>query len=70
MHTNRKLELNGVRPPVEGLDLLKLQLSAPVTWAESYEMYGERKPYVDSLYDLSDYNNYAEFKAKCVLCTR
>ncbi len=55
-------------PPVQGLDLLKLQLQGPLKWSESYEMYGERHIWVSDHYDLSDYNNYAKFKAKCVLC--
>lgn len=57
-----------VNPPVQGLDLLKLQLQAPMKWSESYEMYGERHIWVDDSYNLSQYKNYAKFKAKCCLC--
>ncbi len=57
-----------IKPPVQGLDLLKLQLQAPMKWSESYEIYGERHIWVDDFYDLSNSKNYAKFKAKCCLC--
>jgi hypothetical protein len=37
-------------------------------WSESYEMYGERKPYTLKYADLSDFDNYYLFKAKCKIC--
>jgi hypothetical protein len=46
------------------------QLITPMRWSDSYEMYGERRPRLTSSADLSDYSNWATFKAKCKLCER
>ena len=40
----------------------------PMRWTESYEMYGERRHYVDDRADLSKYENYKLFKACCAIC--
>ncbi len=39
-----------------------------ITWSESYEMYGECKSRLRSNVDLSDYQFYNYFKARCKLC--
>jgi hypothetical protein len=57
----------GEIPPVDGLDLLKLQVEEPMRWSESYDMYGERT-FAGKFGDPSDYSNYGKFKAKCKLC--
>ncbi len=37
-------------------------------WSESFDMYGERRPFTSKYADLSDFNNYNLFKAACKLC--
>jgi hypothetical protein len=56
-----------VRSVNYSLEDLETQLE-PVRWAESYEMYGERKPNVDDRCDLSRYRYYSKFKARCKIC--
>lgn len=40
---------------------------APMAWADSFDMYGERKPHRRHA-DASDYGNYHLFKACCKMC--
>jgi hypothetical protein len=58
----------GEEPPVDGLDLLKLQIEAPMLWSESYELHGVRKPVMPANTDLSNHINWAIFKALCKVC--
>jgi len=50
------------------LESIELNLSSPMRWSESFDLYGERRPRLSRDADLSQLHNWAVFKAKCKVC--
>lgn len=55
--------------PEEPPNVQELLGLEPIRWSDSYEMYGERYSHVTDAFDLSRYENYSKFKARCKVCS-